>query len=243
MQPTPQLKKAYYVFKLYFPSLQFIVLVILLAMVAACSPLSPSADRHSLSATPIKATDVSQHISDAVQQDFITASLTEVATVDTKKIYEKDFDRKIQGSLLLDTPDLNSQLIDSAIQKRSSDGVQMAFSSSAFLTIRLPRDKLDNLFRDGQVRVDLYSLLKDADNSKAKPLFQELQRELKNRSLRASSYLLVSSGNTENTGFKVKISLALNELAILELKQQEGSNASVLEAAIRDAKQMAIVLE
>lgn len=254
MNPAKISKKIRLGFYLALPAIQFFLLAAVLIFTSRCSPLAPSTDKNNSSSVVNSQNQnvVPDKITQAVQDNLVQNSFVELNSSDTQNILTSDFDKKSQSSIRIDALEISDKTIDAAFAQKSKSGELLGIWPAAIplLSIPLSRDKLDTLYRDGQVRVDLLSLIRDADHNHVKNLLYRLQIELKNRNIKASSFLVFDDNKSfptnNQTSLHLKLSLAAIEdrVALLDISRvRDNANEVFLESAIRDAKQLAIILE
>ena len=139
-------------------------------------------------------------------------------------------------------------------QKLQSEDPLAPLSSNPIISIVLSKDQLEELLKSGELRINLAQHLAANDKSAQKLLFNSLQQSLdKQFSLNAESFVVLPANKLfaeyNNIALPLDISLAItgDNSGALQLHRENAQlsaeNAALFESAIRDAKQLVIVLE
>ncbi|RYZ96259.1 MAG: hypothetical protein EOP11_23735 [Proteobacteria bacterium] len=240
-------KRASFTFHLLQPFFQFLALIIVMLAFARCSPLSPSVDKASfmegnngVGRTALR--------SEALEQT-IQASLKEVSSGEAKIVSESAF-RKVTEDVKSADDSLDEAAAKSIFKRRDQTGVLAKKPKILFLNLN--PELAASLMRDGKVRINLNERLSASDARAKKALIRAIQKEQLSGQLDANGYLVmpdlvIKRGALDALSVELKVSFGApsEEESYIEVSHIESGDvdATLLDAALRDLRSLAIVLE
>lgn len=243
-------------FYLVQPFVQFMAIVAVILTFAGCSPLAPSSTRlPGLKSPGEDSAATSQAAEEAAREQAIQKSFQSVSEHGLSVISESDYRQRSQGILHAEESLDERQVTSLRDQRRRHLGLGAA---PKVLVLPLSDRAMSSLFREGVVRIDLNDRLSRAQPRARKALYKLAAAAMAEAELDASSYLVLSDatikrvqGAFDSLHVDLKISLAVMEddQAFLEIRRKDNAqsasqdNAALLEAALREARRLAIVLE
>jgi hypothetical protein len=242
-------------FYLAQPFLQFFALIAIMLILARCSPLSPSTDKESELQQPAGLAQISQQAEAAALEESIQASLKELSSLELRVISDTELATFSRNLLDLDHP-FSEPGIHAHFEQRSAAGLR---NRQNILLIPLAPDQMGAFFLNGTLRLDLMERLNSQTQPAAKKLLiQYLRQSMAHKELGALALLVLPDSTMIRvqgafSDLKVPIRIALgmpsDEAAYLELRRLEEdpafaqANAVLLEAALKEAHTLAILLE
>lgn len=251
---TSRKKKAVFTFHLLQPFFQFLALVAVMIAFTRCSPLAPSTDKAGFGSNsgPIATGPAA---AGAVLEQAIQESLAEVSSHDAKIVSETEFRNLTEGTLSADDSIEERDAKSLFDQRRRGMGLRRP---GKILYVTLPADRLATLVKDGKIRVDLNERLARANDKGRHAFYKNLLKLRQDNSLDATGYLVMPDSTMKRVqnGFdelslplKVSFGAPSEEQAYLEIRRDDEesaadeTNAALLDAAVREARSLAIVLE
>lgn len=246
-------------FYLVQPLVQFVAIVAVILTFAGCSPLAPSSTRLPGLKSPGEDSPASsQAAEEAAREQAIQKSFQSVSEHALSVISESDYRQRSQGILHAEESLDERQVTSLRDQRRRHIRLGGFNAAPKLLVLPLSDQALSSLFRDGVARIDLNERLSRSQGKARKALYKLAAGALEEGELDASSYLVLSDaaikrvqGAFDSLHVDLKISLAVMEddQAFLEIRRKDNAqsasqdNAALLEAALREARRLAIVLE
>jgi hypothetical protein len=248
--PAPKIKQIRHYAYLCQPILHFIVLLLVITIFSRCSPLSPSQNKNSASVSSTsqiiaQKIEASSQVNSLVKDDLIEARLKEIGYGSVELSTEKEFEKSFASQAAAPT-----EVTTIAEQGNPDEIVALVpvAHSNILATIKSNQAEKDLLKqKNGQLRMQLVF-----DQETAKALQARLQT---NRAgLEASAYLLYANSEQMATyrgaDLRLKISIANMEenRFVLDIKrdsldaQRDEMSLALFQAAINDARSLAIVL-
>lgn len=236
MRSAPKMKQIKHTLWLVQPVLQFIALIVLASLLARCSPLSPSTEKHGAKGAAAEAPLISDDKLNAVLADEqIEASLKEVpASRFVNHVAAQDFQRPSEAQ--------RSEEFSSTSQ------VYVASAAPAKFNVRLSKAEREALLPlGGRVKLNLARHLSQADAAL-------VRKRMDDRELSAEVYLLYpnrsDSANYSSAGLRLKVAVAFTEqAAALDLRRdswdsrRDQATQERLLAALQNASDLVVVLQ
>ena len=233
-------KRAAFTFHLLQPFFQFGALLLVLLAFTRCSPLAPSTDKAGFMEGNGPAGLALK--SEALEQT-IQASLRDVSSREAKLISETEF-RKVTEDVKSADDTLDESTAKSIVDRRTK--------KSKILFLTLSPEQAQGLVKEGKVRISLNERLSGACGGAKSLLVRHLKTEQRKGKLDAVGYLVMPDavmkrGTHDDLSLELKISFGApsDEEAYLQISRAESDegDASLLEGALRDLRNLAIVLE
>ena len=252
--PKASRKKAVFTFHLLQPFFQFLALVAVMFVFTRCSPLAPSTDKAGFGSNSGTSSSTGGAAAAAVLEQSIQESLAEVSSHDAKIVSETEFRKVTEGTLSA----------DDAIEERDAKSLfeqrrrGLGRRAGKLLFVTLPTDRVATLVKDGKIRIDLNERLSRAHEKGRRAFYKNLNKLREDGALDATGYLVMPDTTMKRVqnGFddlslslKVSYGAPTEEQAFLEIRRvddeasSDETNAALLDAAVREAQALAIVLE
>jgi len=243
-------KRAAFTFHLLQPFFQFAALLLVLLAFTRCSPLSPSTEKAGyMQGSGGGNAGGTVAFKAAALEQAIQSSLHELSTREAKLVSETDF--------RANTEDVKSA--DDAIDERATksifdrrDGAGMLTRKPKILFLTLSPEQTQAVLKEGKVRLNLSDRLSGARGGARSLLVRHLKSEQKRGKLDATGYLVMPDsvmkrGAAPDLSLELVVSFGApsEEESYLEISrgETEETDATLLEAALRDLSSLAIVLE
>lgn len=249
-------KRAVFTFHLLQPFFQFVALMIVMLAFARCSPLAPSTDKeyglggggHSggggLSGAVL--------FSSAAEAQALEKSLSPIGSGKAAVISETDFRRQTE-----DVKSADDSLDDASVKfLLDRQARRKGARAGKLLFLNLSPEQTASLIKEGKLRLDLGARLVSAPDSARGLFVSGLETAQRRKNLRASSFLVMPdgvarSGQYQDLSLPVRVAFGapVAGKGFLELSYQPSddassdANATLLDAALRDARALAITLE
>jgi hypothetical protein len=240
-------------FYLLQPFVQFFALVAVLLIFTRCSPLAPSTNKGSAlqSAAPVVGGSSGLAEAEALEQSFL-ANLKELSTSEMEIISETD-----QETLASSAPHADVSISEPEVRSLFEKRNKRFSRHQRVLFLPLDHAQLEAFFVSNVIRVDLSERLKGHTKDKArKLLFRNLSESAENKKIGGTAHLVLPDttmqrvqGAFDDLKLSVKISLSVpgEDKAYLEIRRVEETtsqdDAALLEAALKEAIQLSILLE
>lgn len=237
-------KRAVFTFHLVQPFFQFAALLLVVLAFTRCSPLAPSADKASL----LNGGPGGLGVQSAAVEQTIAASLQDVSSREAQLVSETEF-RKVTEDVKSADDALDERAAKSIFARR--DGAGMLSRKPKILFLNLSAEQSQALLKDGKVRLNLSERLSARDSARS-VFVRNLKNEQKRGKLGATAYLVMPDsvmkrGTFRDLSLEVKVAFGApsDEESYLELSRAESEeiDATLLDAALRDLRSLAIVLE
>lgn len=245
-------KRLIHTFYLIQPILQFFALIAVIGIFSRCSPLASSTDKSTIKSTQeFLQQQETQKAQLAAEEELIKKNLKELSSDSVEVISDSELEKISATSLHADEAISESQ-VKQQWQHRNMQALSLRRPKIIRLLLR--PDKIDKLWNDGSIRIDIAEYLRGSMNERARQIFlQELKSAHEKLDLGATIYISIPDAQFQknlsqlNWAVKVSLSMPSEDKAILELTKGEPESANkdqpLLEAALRETKQMAIVVE
>lgn len=256
--PAAKTKKVWlHAFYLAQPIVQFLTLIAVLVVFTRCSPLASSTDRlPKLKTLEEVQGPNSAAAAEAAREESIVKNSKEVSEHDLTVVSETEF-RQSSKSLLHADDNLDERQVQSLEQERDQARAVPFRRTPKILVLPLGQEKLTELFREGKLRVNLSERLHRAQPRARQSLYKLLAKSLESGDLDANSHLVLSDAamrraRTDFTALSVRLKLSFSQVdadeAYLEIRRVDEptdsqDNAALLEAALRETRRLAIILE
>jgi hypothetical protein len=246
-------------FYLLQPLLQFFALIAVMLIFARCSPLSPSTQKGSALQTsgPVSV-GVSELAEAAALEEAFLNNLKELSSTEIEVISETDQEMVASNAPHVDEP-MNEAGIRSLFAQRNRKGVKLLSKPPQVLYLPLDQNSHEAFFVNNVLRIDLAERLKANTKEKARRLlFKNLIESVDNKKLGASALLVLPDATMERVHgafselklqVRISISVPSEDKAYLEIRRLEDdssqarNNAVLLEAALKEAARLSILLE
>lgn len=255
--PRASRKKTWlHTFYLIQPFVQFFALMATVLFLARCSPLSPSTDKSSTLQANALGDQSSAQAELAAQEEAIQKSLKEVSQMDLSVLEEPKL-AALDAAIHSDLPFTENEVI-SHFESKYAKSVAGKSDKKNILLLKLSEEKAVAFFREGSLRLDLASLLKNqSDEASRRVLFQNLSLSLADKELKASLVLVLPKGalqqNKELEAMKLPVFASYGtpseNQAFMEIRirpqseEQKKLNAMLLESALPAGSSLALLLE
>ena len=223
---------------------------------ARCSPLSPSTDKSSTLQANALGEQSSAQAELAAQEEAIQKSLKEVSQMDLSVLEEPKL-AAVEAAIHSDKPFSEDEVMTHFESKFAKSMVGKAEKKNILL-LKLSEEKTVAFFREGSLRIDLASELKNqGDESALRVLFQNLSLSLADKDLKGSLLLVVHQGALQQSkalgGLKLPVFISYGtpaeNQAFMEIRirpqseEQKKLNATLLESALPLGSSLALLLE
>lgn len=257
--PKTARKKVWvHAFYLLQPFLQFFALVAVLFIFARCSPLAPSTDKSALKSSGPITTDTSSLAEAAALEEAFLNNLKELSVSEMEVISETEIEANTRSAPHVDEP-MDESGIRTLFEKRNKKGVAGLKKPSQVLFLPLDQASQEAFFVNSVLRIDLSERIKGHTKEKARRLlFQHLQESAESKKIGATALLVMPDATMERVNgafadlklsIKISISIPSDDKAYLEIRRVDEAashtqdNAVLLEAALKEATQLSILLE
>jgi hypothetical protein len=248
------------------PLLQAIALIALAAFVSGCSPLASSTDKNkgslesgSQSNRNPPPTAISQNSLELMAEDTARTEAKEISSNGAEVVTESEFSR-LSTSLLPGQEPLREGQLMALLRKRAN---ALSLSRPKLLFIELSEDQQKKFLEGEEISLPLEALRKSSGRTK-QALAKHLQEEKKSFSLHGSLYWILQDSarlspladqlTKSDFPLLLKFYLSPEGTAYLFLKRtpafdpvlgipQDSPDAALIQAALRDTKFLALVLE